>query len=76
MGDALIAGISLRVDAYSLPLDLTIRIPPLATSLNLTWKPRKSDPTTMNTPKGLVGYSISGKKVPARRKEMATLVGW
>jgi hypothetical protein len=59
---------------YSFPRDRMIRIPPRATSLNRTWKPRKSAPTTKNMPKGFLGYSTSGKKDGSNRKERATSV--
>lgn len=78
--------------AYSSFLDVTIRIPPRATSRKRTWNPLKSlpknirypstgiyarnRPITMNTPNGLLGYSTSGKKSGASRKDIATFVGW
>lgn len=51
-----------------------IRIPPRATSLNRTWKPRKSAPTTKNIPNGFFGYSTSGRKDGSSLKDRATSV--
>jgi len=50
-------------------------MPPRATSLKRTWKPRNSAPTTKKMPYGLIGYSASGRKPGSRRKLSATLVG-
>lgn len=58
--------------AHSFPLDRMIRIPPRATSLNLTWNPRKSAPTTKNMPNGFLGYSTSGRNDGSSRNDRAT----
>lgn len=57
---------------HSFPRERMIRIPPRATSLKRTWKPRKSAPTTKNMPNGFFGYSISGRKPGSRRNDSAT----
>src|ERR1700722_2063510 len=66
---------SRETDTYSGFLDMTILIPPRATSLKRIWKPLNSFPIMMNIPKGFMGYSTSGRKPGSRRKESATFVG-
>jgi hypothetical protein len=61
-----------RDSTHSFPRERMIRIPPRATSLKRTWKPRKSAPTTKNMPNGFFGYSISGRKLGSRRNDSAT----
>ena len=50
----------------------TMQIPPRATSRKRTWNPRKSEPTTKNMPKGVLGYSTSGRNAGSRRNDSAT----